>query len=106
LDVEEGRLYTANLSQLRLVYQFNIRTFVRAIVQYTDVARDLGLYDDPEDVDAKTNQVFTQLLFSYKVNPRTVLFLGYSDNREGDENIDLLQENRSVFLKIGYAWNL
>lgn len=106
LDVEEGRLYTANLSQLRLVYQFNIRTFVRAIVQYADVARDLGLYDDPEDVDAKTNQVFTQLLFSYKVNPRTVLFLGYSDNREGDENIDLLQENRSVFLKIGYAWNL
>jgi len=106
LDVDEGRLFTANLSQLRVVYQFNIRTFVRAIVQYTDVDRDLGLYDDPDDVDAKTNQVFTQLLFSYKVNPRTVLFLGYSDNREGNENIDLLQENRSVFLKVGYAWNL
>jgi len=106
LDVEDGRLFTANLSQLRLVYQFNIRTFVRAIVQYTDIDRDLSLYDDPEDVDAKTNQVFSQLLFSYKVNPRTVLFLGYSDNREGDENNDLLQEDRSVFLKIGYAWNL
>ena len=106
LDVDDGRLFTANLSQLRFVYQFNIRTFVRAIVQYTDIDRDLSLYDDPEDVDAKTNQVFSQLLFSYKVNPRTVLFLGYSDNREGDENNDLLQEDRSVFLKIGYAWNL
>ena len=106
LDVDEGRLFTANLSQLRLIYQFNIRTFVRAIVQYTDIDRDLSLYDDPEDVDAKTNTVFSQVLFSYKVNPRTVLFLGYSDNREGDENIDLLQENRSIFFKVGYAWNL
>jgi hypothetical protein len=106
LDVDEGRLFTANLSQLRFVYQFNIRTFVRAIIQYTDIDRDLSLYDDPEDVDAQTESVFSQLLFSYKVNPRTVLFLGYSDNREGTENIDLLQENRSVFLKIGYAWNL
>ena len=106
LDVDEGRLFTANLSQLRFVYQFNIRTFVRAIVQYTDIDRDLSLYDDPEDVDAQTETVFSQLLFSYKVNPRTVLFLGYSDNREGNESIDLLQENRSVFLKIGYAWNL
>ncbi|MGB5388967.1 MAG: DUF5916 domain-containing protein, partial [Thermoanaerobaculia bacterium] len=90
LDVDEGRLFTANLSQLRFVYQFNIRTFVRAIVQYTDIDRDLSLYDDPEDVDAQTETVFSQLLFSYKVNPRTVLFLGYSENREGSESIDLL----------------
>ena len=28
-------------------------------------------------------ELFTQLLFSYKLNPQTVLFLGYSDNRLG-----------------------
>jgi len=27
--------------------------------------------------------VFTQFLFSYKINPQTVLFLGYSDNALG-----------------------
>ncbi len=34
-------------------------------------------------VDTRTRNVFTQFLFSYKLNPRTVLFLGYSDNGTG-----------------------
>lgn len=41
-----------------------------------------------------------------KLNPRTVLFAGYSDNYEADEAIDLVQKNRTVFLKLGYAWVL
>lgn len=104
LKVEGGTLFTANLSQLRLVYQFNIRTFARAIVQYTDIERDQDLYED--EVAAQTRELFTQLLFAYKINPQTVLFLGYSDGREGATGTDLTltQSDRSVFLKIGYAW--
>jgi hypothetical protein len=92
------------LTQLRAVYQVDIRTFVRAILQYTDIQRDPELYTFA--VDSKTEQLFTQLLFSYKINPQTVFFLGYSDNREGDQRIDLTQRNRTVFVKIGYAWIL
>ncbi len=104
LDVDEGELFTANLSQLRLVYQFNIRTFVRAIVQYSVVDRDPELYID--EVDANSKDLFGQFLFSYKVNPRTVVFVGYSDTREGDQSIGLTQSNRTFFLKLGYSWVL
>jgi hypothetical protein len=102
LDVAGGRLFTANLSQLRAVFQFNVRMFVRAILQYTDIERDPQLYTFT--VDSKNEDLFTQLLFSYKINPQTVFFLGYSDSRAGDQLIDLTQRDRSVFVKIGYAW--
>ncbi|HWM89670.1 MAG TPA: DUF5916 domain-containing protein [Thermoanaerobaculia bacterium] len=102
LDVEGGRLFEANLSQLTTIYQFNARTFVRLITQYTDIRRDQTLYT--ADVNGKTQQLFNQLLFSYKLNPQTVLFAGYSDNALGTERIDLARENRSFFVKLGYAW--
>ncbi len=108
LDVDEGRLFEVNLSQLRLVYQFNVRMFVRGIFQYQQIDRDPLLYVD--EVDTENKDLFTQLLFSYKLNPRTVLFFGYTDNREGyivnDNQVDLTQSDRSLFLKLGYAWNL
>jgi len=104
LDVDAGRLYTAQLSQIRATYQFNVRTFVRWISQFLDVDRDPSLYLDA--VDARSRTLFNQILFSYKINPQTVFFLGYSDNFLGDEQIELTQQNRTLFLKIGYAWML
>jgi len=101
LDVPGGELFEANLSQLRLVYNFNVRMFVRAIVQYTDIRRDPLLF--PVPVDAHSKSTFSQLLFSYKLNPQTVLFLGYSDNYAGFDGVDLTQTDRTVFAKIGYA---
>jgi len=104
LTVPQGRLYRANLTQARFVWQFNVRTFVRAIFQYAEVSRDLALYRSPADYDSKSRSLFTQLLFSWKLNPQTVFFLGYSDTRLGDVTVDLLQNDRTVFLKVGYAW--
>ncbi|HEX9941479.1 MAG TPA: hypothetical protein VGG03_05655, partial [Thermoanaerobaculia bacterium] len=106
LDVKGGTLFTANLTQLSTVYQWNVRTFVRAILQYTHVERTPELYTalDPADVDPKSERLFTQLLFSYKLNPQTVFFLGYSDNSLADERIDLTRADRTFFLKLGYAW--
>jgi hypothetical protein len=96
LDVDSVRLFTANLTELRATYQFNNRTFVRWIGQHLDVARD----------DSHSRDVFNQLLFSYKINPFTVLFAGYSDTWAGAERIDLMQQNRTLFLKVGYAWQV
>jgi hypothetical protein len=104
LDVDEGRLYTANVSQGQLVYQFNRRTFLRAIVQRVDYARNVGLYS--LEVPSDDQRVFSQFLFSYKINPQTVLYLGYSDNYMGYDGVDLAQKDRTLFAKIGYAWVL
>jgi hypothetical protein len=104
LDVDEGRLYTANLPQATIVYHLNNRTFLRAILQYTDYRLDPALYAFP--VDRTSTKLFTQFLFSYKINPRTVLFLGYSDNYKGGDDFGLTQINRTFFVKLGYAWVL
>lgn len=102
LSLEGDEIFTANLSQMNLIYNFNVRTFIRVIVQYLDVARNTDLYLFP--VPDKTQTVFTQFLFSYKLNPQTVLFIGYSDNYLGMTNIDITQTNRTFFVKLGYAW--
>lgn len=101
LEVGGGTLFDANVTQLRTVYQFNPRMFVRAILQHTDISRNVSLYSFP--VDAETRRLFPQLLFSYKLNPQTVLFLGYTENRLGDDQVDLTQMDRTFFVKVGYA---
>ncbi|HEX9942389.1 MAG TPA: sugar-binding protein [Thermoanaerobaculia bacterium] len=102
LTVAGGRLFTANLTELRTVYQLNLRTFVRAILQYEDVDRT-RLYTAAPGTGA-SRDLFSQLLFAYKLNPQTVLFLGYNDNAANDLVPDeLTRKDRTLFLKIGYA---
>lgn len=103
VDPSGEELFTANVGNLRATYQFNVRTFARLITQLVDVDRNVDLYQDA--VAPKTERLFNQLLFSYKINPQTVLFLGYSDNysSNGLDVVDMTQENRTLFFKIGYA---
>jgi hypothetical protein len=101
LKVDAGRLYSANLSNLRMVYQFNRRIFLRAILQYANYNYNTSLYSIT--IDPLFRHLFSQFLFSYKINPRTVLFLGYSDDHYGYLDIPLTTSNRTFFLKIGYA---
>jgi hypothetical protein len=101
-NVEDGRLYTANIGWLRAVYQFSIRSFLRVIVQYVDYRFDPELYI--EETDEEYRELSSQVLFSYKVNPQTMLFLGYSDFHYGDQDFGVTQTDRTVFAKIGYAW--
>ncbi len=101
LNVEAGRLYTANISNVRLVYQFSRRAFLRTICQYVNYDYNQDLYSSY--IEPKFRHFFSQVLFSYKINPQTVLFLGYSDDHYGDQDIPLTQNNRTFFLKIGYA---
>jgi hypothetical protein len=102
LSVDGGRLYQANLGQLKAIYHINVRTFVRAILQYTDIGRDPDLY--LYAVESRTRRFFSQYLFSFKLNPQTVIFAGYSDNSAGAQGNDLQQQNRTFFVKLGYAW--
>ena len=73
---------------------------MRAIVQYQDVDQT---EPDPT-LSSSSQELFTQFLFSYKLNPQTVLFLGYSDGSLGTQGLSLQRTNRTVFFKVGYAW--
>ena len=102
LNLGIDKIYEANLSQVKLVYNFNVKTFIRVIVQYYDITRNQAQYLFP--VQPRTQTVFTQFLFSFKINPQTVLFLGYSDNYFGGTGMDITQSDRTFFMKLGYAW--
>ncbi len=105
-------IYTANLVQTKIVWNFSVRSFVRAVVQYRDLQQNPAMYAFP--VDSRTKGLFTQFLFSYKLNPRTVLFLGYADNGLGgvfdnwlgSGRVGITRTDRTFFLKIGYAWQI
>ena len=107
LDVDGGRLFSAEVTQIKAVYQFNIRMFARAILQYTDITRNPSLYQY-DTVDARSKRLFPQLLFSYKLNPQTVFFAGYSGTRLGGDfegvDVSLKEADRTFFVKLGYAW--
>ncbi|MBT4485872.1 MAG: hypothetical protein HOC71_19555, partial [Candidatus Latescibacteria bacterium] len=102
MRVSGGRLYTANVSNARLVYQFNKRSFIRTNLQFVDYRYNTALYSN--DRDPQSRRLGGQILYSYKVNPQTVFYLGYSSNAIGDQDIGLAQTNRTFFTKIGYAW--
>ncbi len=96
------RLYTAHISQGSLIFHLNTKIFVRAILQYVEYRYNVDNYTFP--IDPEYQNFFTQFLFSYRLNPRTVVFLGYSDNYSGTQEIDLTQTDRTLFMKIGYSW--
>lgn len=107
MDADAGRVFAANLSQFRAVYNFSPRSYVRAIVQYRQTDREAARYREP--VDRRSRSVFTQLLYSYKLNPQTVLFAGYSGDRDGlvdpdGRHVPLTERGRTLFLKLGYAF--
>jgi hypothetical protein len=97
-------IFRAKLTDLRVTWQFNVRSFVRMTLQDQNITRNVELYDDPS-IPPHTHTLGSQLLYSYKLNPQTVLFAGYSDSRIEDElTTDFYQKDRTFFLKIGYAW--
>lgn len=105
LDMQTGeQIFDAELTDFRLTWQFDVRSFLRLTVQRQDIARNLALYDDP-DTESHLLTIGSQLLYSYKLNPQTVFFIGYSDgHRDDDELFGLTQTERTLFIKLGYAW--
>jgi hypothetical protein len=99
--IESELLFNAILSDLFMTYHFNKRLFIRGTVQHSYIKRNQSLYE--MEITPKTKGIQTRVLLSYKLNPRTVLFLGYSDLYNQDTSLQLLKQNKTIFLKIGYA---
>ncbi len=93
----------ADVYDVRLTWQFNRRSYLRFTMQHFDITRNARVYVNT--VDTNTRDVGRQLLYSYKINPQTVFFLGYSDSLTDNDSLrDLEETDRTVFMKIGYAW--
>jgi hypothetical protein len=111
VNFDTGTVYTANTTDIRFAYQFDIQSQLKLTIQYTDIDRNEDLYkanfdeDDDNDVHATNRYFSTQLLYSYKVNPQTLVYLGYSDGgfQTGDMS-KLNRDKRTVFAKFSYAW--
>ena len=107
LTVDKGnlrkRLFTAQVERLRATYTFNNRMFARAIVQNQRTNRNTSFYDD--EVDRHDGAVASQLLFAYKLNWQTLVYVGFGDLRESMAATgDLEPSNRQFFLKVSYAF--
>src|SRR5690606_22819962 len=84
-------------------WQFTPRQRLRLVVQGSDVERDVALYEEP--IEGHARDWAAQAVYSYKVNPRTVVYAGASYGAfRDDENPDLFGNTRSVFLTPGYGW--
>ena len=104
LDTPDGdMIFDATVLDARLTWQFSLRSFLRLTVQNTDVKRNQAEYI--EEIDEQSQDLGLQLLYSYKINPQTVFFLGYSDQYLDDDSVDdLTVTDRTWFMKVGYAW--
>lgn len=104
-----AKVFTANLTDLRITWQFNNRSFLRLALIYRQVDRNLDNYEDAWQsvLQSKQRTLTSQLLYSYQLNPQTVFFIGYGDNAvEDDQQTELKRDQRSAFLKVSYAWLL
>ena len=77
---------------------------MRLTLQEQDIERNVSQYLNPL-TDPSTESLATQVLYSYKLNPQTVIFAGYSDSQLDDINTgDLEMTGRTLFFKLSYAW--
>ncbi len=105
LDADDAEVFTVNLTDLRLSYQFSVQSFVRLALIYSNVHQNP--LNNQGSITAHSRDLGTQLLYSYKLNPQTLFFAGYSDHALADDDIEgMTRDDRSVFFKFSYAWML
>jgi hypothetical protein len=96
LTHDGDEIYLANLTDFRLSWQFNLRQRLRLALVRGDFQFDNG--------SGRVRDLSSQLIYSYKINPRTAMYVGYADNYFGDQDQTLFQTGRALFVKLGYAW--
>ena len=101
LNFHGGRVYTATVERLKTTYSFSAKSLVRVIGQYVTTNREPALYTFP--VPRHSGQFNGSVLYSYKLNWQTVLYLGYGDDRILTAQNDLFRADRSLFFKVSYA---
>ncbi|MFC0676642.1 DUF5916 domain-containing protein [Lysobacter korlensis] len=103
LERDGGTAFRAVVLDSRASWQLDPRQRLRLSVQASEVERDQALYTTA--VERRSREIAAQLLYSYKLNPRTAAYLGYSHGGYADDDqVRLADRDRGVFLKLSYAW--
>jgi predicted porin len=98
-----GTAFEATVLNAGGSWQFDPRQRLRLTLQGSEVLRDPSRY--AEVVNETARDWATQLVYSYKVNPRTAVYAGASYGAfMDDDHPDLFGNTRSVFLKLTYGW--
>ncbi len=98
------RIFEANLTDVRVTWQFNVRSYIRFTTQRQDLERNTAAYTN-RTTPGRSLTIGSQLLYAYKLNPQTVLYVGAANSGlEDDRTADLMQTNRTLFAKVSYAW--
>jgi len=95
VDLDEGRLFSAQIDWLKATYTFSPRSLVRAIAQQSTTERR---------GEARDRTFSLSGLYAYKLNWQTVFFVGYGDASVTNETGSLIPEARSLFMKVAYAF--
>ena len=105
LSRDGGDVVRANLTDLRIGWQLDLRQRLRLALQRGDMVRDTELWTGVGHVDQRERRIDMQLIYSYKINPRTALYAGYSEGRFANDTFNsLFPHDRSLFAKLSYAW--
>ena len=104
LEADSRNVYNANLTDIRISYQFNVNSYLKLNLVYSDI--DMNVNNNPLVQVSQTDKYLTsQLIYAYKLNPQTVFFLGYSDGSyQDDDLLSLRKKQKTFFTKISYAW--
>ena len=91
-----GTAFDASVADLRMGWQLDPRQRLRLTLQGSELQR----FDELVD-----RNYAAQVVYSYKINPRTALYTGASYGSMLDsDTLELFGGTRSVFLKVSYGW--
>jgi hypothetical protein len=98
-----GTAFKTGVLDGRVSWQFDPRQRLRLSVQGSQIDRDTALY--ARSIERRSRDLAAQLLYSYKLNPRSALYAGYSHGGYADDTQRTLTDlDRGLFVKLSYAW--
>lgn len=101
-NIENENLYKATYLYLKILYHFSNNIFLRAILQDGKVLRNKDLY--LVEVPKKDNFKTLQFLFTIKLNPFTLFYLGFSTRGLELDPYSMQTMNRTYFMKFSYSF--
>lgn len=108
LKAQGEEVFRAHVADFRFDYNLDLRQSLKLSLIYTDI--EFNQFNQPallpENLpDADSTDIASQLIYSYKINPQTVFFAGYSDHSFRDDDVeDLKRDSYKIFFKFSYAW--
>lgn len=105
LEFQNDRIFTALINDFRLSYQFDLKHRLELTLQNQYIDKNQAMY--LESVNEIAKNFATRLIYSYKLNPRTVIYAGYSDNAIASDEINsLFKTQKTAFFKFSYSFEM